>query len=98
MKTTLFTLTFCGLFGFAATAQATPTTVVDLYNACMADGSETQDSTECETLRANINTSIQDCMHPAGAEGTAAKSSHGYKAQYLICSAGARQKFGTSGH
>ena len=98
MKKAVFGLTFGAVLALAPGAIATPTNAVDLYNTCMADGSAHQSTVECTVLQEKVNAAIRDCMHPSGVQTAKAKSSHGYKAQYLICSASARQKFGTIGH
>lgn len=98
MKKTLFALAFCAVSGLAGAANATQTNTVDLYNQCMTNDIASGLSAECAALQANINAAIQDCLYPPGAQSAGAKSSHGYRAQQLICTASARQQFGTTGH
>ena len=97
MKKTVFFLILGALIGLAHSANATPTKVADLYNSCIENSSAAQESAECAALRENINEAIRDCMYPAGVQTAKAKSSHGYKAQYLVCNASVRAQFGTVG-
>ena len=45
-----------------------------------------------------IETAIQDCMRPPGAQSAGAKNAHGYRAQYQICVANVHRQFGKFGH
>ena len=98
MKKTVFLLMLGAVIGLAHSANATPTKVADLSDSCVENGSAAQESAECVALRENINEAIRDCMYPAGVQTAKAKSSHGYKALYLVCNASVRAQFGMVGH
>ena len=98
MTKTVFILTFGGFVGLAGIANASPATVVDVYNQCMDTETGTELTAECKGLRASINAAIQDCMYPPGGQTAGGQNSHGFKARSLICTASARQQFGATGH
>ena len=98
MKKTLFTLAFCAVTGLAGAAVATPISVVDVYSKCMTTDVAPGMTAQCAAFRAKIETAIQDCMRPPGAQSAGAKNAHGYRAQYQICVANVHRQFGKFGH
>ena len=97
MRKTEFFIAFGLFMGLAGMAEATPTDRVTLYNHCMVDAVD--DMTKaCTALRVSIKDAIQDCVWPGGVQTAAAKNSHSYRAQTLVCTANVRQQFGTVGH
>ncbi len=98
MTKTLFSLACVAILSTTGAAVAEGADAQ--LNRCIANSTAQDTSAECVELRVAYLAEINDCTARrdeadvnAGAS-VSQRSSHGFKARYLICSASAKQKLG----